>query len=95
MIRNFTVQTLAPNESVVLDASTLGGQLLPTKLFILPHGAEDNGPSYCLLMHDAVGRHWVTQITHHMFVQALKEYRRNRKSMAKRRAYSDTNSNLF
>lgn len=44
------------------------------RLYILPHGANDNGMSYCLIAENALGDPYILQISHKMFTDAFKEY---------------------
>lgn len=75
-MKDFEILRLMPGESVMADAHNFMGQIKPVKLFILPHGSVSNKPSYCLLMHDANGGHWVAQISHQMILDAWAEFKK-------------------
>jgi hypothetical protein len=74
--KDFEILRLMPGEQVVSDAQNFMGQIKPVKLFILPTGSVQNKPSYCLLMNDMYGGHWVAQITHQMILDAYNEFQK-------------------
>lgn len=69
---DFEVLKLQPGVAFNVDAANFGGQLLPIRLWILPHGAVNNKPSFIFEMTEPVtGLTFVAQISEKMLADGL------------------------
>lgn len=68
-MKDFEVIRLQPGQSVQAEASA--GQLKPVRLWIFPHGATDNTPSYAWELVDIFGHTYFAQITDNMLKDAI------------------------
>lgn len=75
MSKDFVVERLKPGQSVIMNMQHFGGQIKPTKCFILPEGAVDNKPSFVLIMVDMLGREWAAQLTLNMVLEACRAFK--------------------
>ncbi|MGZ3742739.1 MAG: hypothetical protein ACXVB1_00145 [Pseudobdellovibrionaceae bacterium] len=71
-MKDFEVITVKRGEPIDLREYNIGAEFKPVKLFIKPDGTFDNEPSYCFVLQNWRGDHYVAQISHKMLMDGMK-----------------------